>query len=372
MLDMENETCKIAMSYEIIDFRNIVVKPFFKNEAENVTDVKNENIDHIDDKEKVEKTFFSNSPSTFKRGRDRPKKLPLRYKNFETDISIFLQNDFQNDQLLMQHMQAPTPVPNPFVESRKEINDLFEKNCFEVVSTSDVSHGVRIFNSRFVDEIKNIDTVDAYEKSRLVMQTYNDQGKAEVLTQTSTIQRMSQRFILTLVVNMSHLSFFLRDISQVYVQSIISLARQFFIKPPIELGFGEGTILKIIKFLYGVSKAGIHWFNTYHKHHTEKLVMQQSIYDSCFLYINKKGKGFEVVELQIDDTLILGDETFAKIENFHFHEVKLLAKNRDQLIFQHSIKFNGVYIKQENLSKQKNSFYLNQERLCKNLRLITF
>ena len=98
--------------------------------------------------------------------------------------------------------------------------------------------------------------------------------------------------------------------------------------------------------------------------------MQQSTYDSCLLYINKKG--FGVVKLQIDDTLILKNETFAKTENFHFHETKLLAKNRDQLIFQHSIKFNGAYIKQKNSSRQKIFFYLNQKRLCKNLRLITF
>ena len=41
--------------------------------------------------------------------------------------------------------------------------------------------------------------------------------------------------------------------------------------------------------------------------------MQQSTYDSCLLYINKKD--FGVVELQIDDTLILGNETFANVEN---------------------------------------------------------
>ena len=254
MLSMENETCKIAMSYEIIDFRNIVVKFFFRNESENVANVKkNENIDHADDKEKVEKAFFSNSPFTFKRGRGRSRKLSLRYKNFETDISIFFQSDFQNDHLLMQNSTS-----GPFVKSRKKkINELFEKNCFEVVLTSDVLHGIRIFNSRFVDEIKNIDTIDAYEKSRLVMQTYNDQDKAEVLIQTSTIQRMNQRLILTLIVNMSHLNLFLRDISQAYVQSIISLAKKFFIRSFVELELGD-AIFKIIKFLYGVSEAEIH------------------------------------------------------------------------------------------------------------------
>ena len=60
MQNMENETCKIAMSYEIIDFRNIVIKPFFRNESENITDVKNEkNIDHVNEEisENSEKKF---------------------------------------------------------------------------------------------------------------------------------------------------------------------------------------------------------------------------------------------------------------------------------------------------------------------------
>ena len=330
MQGMENETCKIAMSYEIIDFRNIVIKPFFRNnESENVTDMKNKKISENENTEKIfqpqgEKKAHQDSSSALKRGRDRPRKLPLRYRDTEADIFIFLQNDSQND-LLMQHMQVP--IPAPFVESRKkEINDLFEKGCFEIVSASDVFHEIRIFNSRFVDEIKNIGTVDAYEKSRLIVQTYNDDDKAEMLTQTPTIQRMSQRFILTLIVNMSHLSLFFRDISQAYVQSITLLAKKFFIRSLIELRFRKGTILKIIKSLYEVPEAGIHWFNTYHKHHTKKLAMQQSTYDSCLLYINKKG--FGVVGLQIDDTLILGNETFANVENFYFHETKLLAKKK--------------------------------------------
>ena len=105
--------------------------------------------------------------------------------------------------------------------------------------------------------------------------------------------------------------------------------------------------------------------------------MQQSTYDPCLLYTNKKG--FGIVDLQIDDTLILRDETFANAKNFHFHETKLLAKKKEKLTSQHQIKFNDAYIKQENsqsLSQEKfqlknsQSLYLNQERLCKNLRLI--
>ena len=56
--------------------------------------------------------------------------------------------------------------------------------------------------------------------------------------------------------------------------------------------------------------------------------MQQSTYDPCLLYINKKG--FGVVGLQIDYTLILENETFANVENFHLHETKLLAKKKKE------------------------------------------
>lgn len=37
-----------------------------------------------------------------------------------------------------------------------------------------------------------------YEKSRLVIQGYNDVGKEAILTQTPTIQRVSQRIITAL------------------------------------------------------------------------------------------------------------------------------------------------------------------------------
>jgi hypothetical protein len=87
----------------------------------------------------------------------------------------------------------------PFKNSRRsEINRLLEKGAFEPVNIKDVPQGVRIFNSRFVDEIKHLGTDKAFEKSRLVVQAYNDQDKNLILTQSPTIQRVSQRIILAL------------------------------------------------------------------------------------------------------------------------------------------------------------------------------
>ena len=48
--------------------------------------------------------------------------------------------------------------------------------------------GNKVFNSRFVDEIKNLGTNKAFKKSRLVIQAYNNPEKDLILTQSPTIQ----------------------------------------------------------------------------------------------------------------------------------------------------------------------------------------
>ncbi len=150
-----------------------------------------------------------------------------------------------------------------FVASRqKKINDLIEKNVFRSVSKNDVSSDVRIFNFRFVDEIKHLDIDKAFEKSRLVMQTFNDQNKNLMLTQSSTIQRVNQRLIVCLIVVFSKMNLYLRDIIQTYVQSVTSLNRDFFVRSSVELikhfDIDTNSILKIIKSLYDVFEADNH------------------------------------------------------------------------------------------------------------------
>ncbi len=145
---------------------------------------------------------------------------------------------------------------------QKEINDLIEKDVFQSVRTDDVSFDVRIFNSRFVDEIKHFDIDKAFEKSRLVMQAFNDQNKNLVLTQSSTIQRVSQRLIVCLIAVFSKMNLYLRDITQAYVQSVTSLNRDFFVRSSVELikhlDIVSNSILKMIKSLYDVLEIDNH------------------------------------------------------------------------------------------------------------------
>src|SRR6266487_741429 len=160
------------------------------------------------------------------------------------------------------------------------------------------------------------------------------------------------------------MSIYLRDISQAYVQSTTYLNRQIFIRPPLELRLSKDTILRVIKPLYRVPKAGNHWFRTYHDHYTQQLKITQLTYNPCLLYTSTNG--FGLVGLQTDDTLFLADLEFARNEETQLQKAKFLAKDREQLITKHLIKFNKGQI---NL-QEDNSIRLTQERQAQNLRLV--
>ena len=123
--------------------------------------------------------------------------LPARYRD-----NIFMNNDVQ---------------PN-FVDSRrKELDGLLNRGVFAFIKVNEIPPKARIFNSRFVDRVKNEGTANAMEKSRLVIQAYKDDEKKTVLTYSPTIQRMSQRLIISLSLYKGF-NIFNRDISQAYTQ----------------------------------------------------------------------------------------------------------------------------------------------------------
>jgi len=97
----------------------------------------------------------------------------------------------------------------------QEINSLIARGVFKFIQYDPSIHHSRIFNSRLVNEIKGKTTATPYEKSRLVVQAYNDQGKETILTQSPTIQRASQRIILAIAPSLIQqgIKLFSRDIT---------------------------------------------------------------------------------------------------------------------------------------------------------------
>ncbi len=183
------------------------------------------------------------------------------------------------------------------------------------------------------------------------------------MTQSSIIQRVSQRLIICLVVSLSQMKLYLRNITQTDVQFRFNLNRDFYVQSSFELiklmSISFKCILKMIKSLYEMSKADNHWFKTYHDHHTDKLNMISFTYNSCLLYIIIFIQiNLRIMSMQTDDTLILVDQSFAVVKEEAIHSAKLMIKTREQLISNYSLKFNDTRIER---IESNDTIYFRQE-----------
>ncbi|KAM4066587.1 cwf18 domain containing protein [Hirsutella rhossiliensis] len=208
------------------------------------------------------------------------------------------------------HQDQRTTVDQSFLTQKEEDASSFPQATNPITKITDlVGRGVFQFE-RYDQMIKGINT-KPYEKSRLVIQGHNDFEKTTLLTQSPTIQRVSQRLILAIAPGLLQnygITLSLRDITQAYPQSQTKLSRTILTQIP------NRTIIRVIKPLYGIAEAGVHWFRTYQQHHLEKLDMSTSTYDSCLLISNTGPDTLGIVGMQTDDTLILGTNNFSTRE----------------------------------------------------------
>jgi hypothetical protein len=100
-------------------------------------------------------------------------------------------------------------------------------------------------------------------------------------------------------------------------------------------------ILKVLKPLYDVLKAGNHWFKTYYAYYIKNLNITQLTYDLCLLYSNKL---FDIISLQTNNMLFLTDKTFINIEENKLYKAKFIAKEQERLITITPLKFNKAII----------------------------
>ena len=290
-----------------------------------------------------------------RRKRGRPRKNPLPTSTLRHPDVIINLNDIDTTQ------------KDIYKASRqKEIDGLIQKNVFNMVGRNVVPNGARIFGTRFVDEMKNINTPKAFAKSRLVVQAYRDNEKQQVLTQSPTIQRASQRLILCLSVSMPNHQLHLRDITQAYVQSETNLIREFYVEPPMEMGLSNDIVLKVIKPLYGIPEAGNHWFSTYHKLYTDGLNMKTSTYDPCLLYRRTNDTLDGITGMQTDDTLMTCNESFAFDEDSVIKKAQIMSKARQTLTPEAPLMFNGAVVNRE----PDGSITVTQPRQCQNLAVV--
>jgi len=71
--------------------------------------------------------------------------------------------------------------------------------------------------------------------------------------------------------------------------------------------------------------------------------MSQSTYDPCLLHLNNP-TNFGIISLQTNDTLLLANLVFIALEQEKIKKAKFPTKEREQLMPEYPIKFNGGII----------------------------
>lgn len=199
-----------------------------------------------------------------------------------------------------------------------ELEGLLESGVFTTMPRSDaVAAGARIFRTRFVDSVKGYGTPQATDKSRLVLCGFNDREAKELLTKAPTVSKTSVRLLLSVAASCPGHAVKLRDISQAYTRSETKVQRLVVCEAPLELGLPKDTVLELLRPLYGLAEAGLHWYMTYQKFHKEDLRMSPTRLDTCLL--SKSSSGDQpapegLVALQVDDSAIAGTASFLALE----------------------------------------------------------
>ncbi|KAI1676928.1 hypothetical protein KJE20_13017 [Pyrenophora tritici-repentis] len=349
VIDMKDHDVTVDMINGPTTFRSTVVKPYYRDlttaidGADQGTGGSPTTDEAIADEPPLPVPPAEANQAAQPRKRGRPpgskNKPKVQYLSKKEEDDYALAVKLRNDGVIN--------VPGaPFEASdQKEIDDLVGRGVFSFELFDPTLHGgYRIFKSRMVREVKG-KTMVPYEKSRLVVQGYNDEGKHEILTQSPTIQRASQRLILALAPALldEGMVVELRDITQAYPQAQTELFRTVLAHLPKELitKYPKGTIIRVIKPLYGIAEAGVHWFATYQGHHCKELDMATSTYDPCLLITNGRREAFGIVGLQTDDTLAIGTPAFSGAEDAALQKANFRAKPKERLSKEVSLEFKG-------------------------------
>jgi hypothetical protein len=80
------------------------------------------------------------------------------------------------------------------------------------------------------------------------------------------------------------------------------------------MGSPPESLLRVVRPLYGLPEAPLHWYSTYSRYHIETLGMDVAAHDPCFYACFQEADCVGVVLLQVDDATVFCTTSFHKKE----------------------------------------------------------
>ena len=152
------------MLNDFIEFRIIIIKSYLKKSDSFIQGFIQGSIqDLIQNFIQLENSVQSLEDSTPRRNPSRPRQRLTRFQNNIIDITIYMFKFTPSSFKFMLFFAN-------FQTSRlKKFNELLEKRVFEIIYIDDLFTEARVFESRFMNQMKNEEIEKAFEKSRLVI-----------------------------------------------------------------------------------------------------------------------------------------------------------------------------------------------------------
>jgi hypothetical protein len=227
------------------------------------------------------------------------------------DLNLYSNMDTLANANATQVKDGKNPeIAQRFAEPRRrDLEGLLSRGVFELRNRTDfVVEGDRIFKTRYVDTVKNAGTKEQYDKLRLFICAFKDAGKDEIMTRTPTVSRASTRLMLSIAASHPDKILKSRDLDQAYTQSETLFSRKVLCEVPEELGLDDSWVLVLVRPLYGLGEAGLHWLLTFFRYHKEDIGLSPTSLDQCLFYKRDKNQELQaLVSVQVDDSLAVGD-----------------------------------------------------------------
>jgi hypothetical protein len=183
---------------KITNFRVTSVRPYYRDEHTEIpSPVSNPSDDDFADEDCRPEPERPTATIPRRRGRppgskNKPKiatpMINITKEGWEAFVTQKELEDAQLAQKLRRKGKIITPGKPFELSNQAEIDGLIGRGVFRFEQFDPAKYdGIRIFKSRIVNEIKGKVTDKPYEKSRLMVQGYDDDGKLMILTQSPTI-----------------------------------------------------------------------------------------------------------------------------------------------------------------------------------------
>lgn len=186
------------------------------------------------------------------------------------------------------------------------------KRTWKLVLRDYVLKDANILRARLVLSLKDTKMRYPTFKAHFAVQGHRDKEKTAPVHDTTNMRQPSIKIVTAIAVIFGfHL--WSTYISQAYLQSWMGLLREAYNRPTGDIELPPGTLLKLLRPLYGLLDAGVYWHATFSRHMQRVLRMNHTYRDLALFFKHIKGQRMGLAGTYVDDSILSRTTQFREL-----------------------------------------------------------